>query len=363
MTSKRGQRQPYRVCINFPPSDRAPEGSRVVNSYVSLSEADHAGRESARYGATVEMLYLTKDKAFLRMFVYTPDNVAAFDDDPEFTMIYMPDDIILWYRKHHGAPEPIEGLTVRNIRTLDRDVPDGTPADKAVPPNYPQDEEEAPVDVNEKAAPYRADDAPATAVTDGVTDEELWNSPIGQRLRTYADKLLLAEEERMRAFHKRNADALLATGISRSRAVIHPLGDPSPLGDGGDPDAVLRPEVDPWADWQSPEVVGLREAIAAADNSQRAAQEVAKAYIASLQGDERPAPGEEPTETALAADEEPPTPMDVAGALSYLLTGHAVSDRGPFVVHEGDGFHPEPYVMLPLDSMGRVLAEIPKERW
>ncbi|MFJ4902962.1 hypothetical protein [Streptomyces sp. NPDC088727] len=377
MTSKRGQRHPYRVCINFPPSERRPKGGRVVNPYVSLSTADHEARESARHGATVEMLYLTEDNnTFLRMFVYTPDNIAAFDDDPEYVRIYMPDDIIRWYRKHHGAPEPIEGLTVRNIRTIDRDVPPGTSADKAVPPNCPQDDEgNAPVDmaeapdwlaaiVNEKSAPYLTGDSPTQPLTaaDDMTDEELWNSPLGQRLRHYADKLLLAEAERVRANAKRHAHGVVAEGLEFGRAVVSPLGDPTSML--SDPDEPTRADTDPWANWQSAEQTGLRAALAATDGSRDAAQEAAKAYIASLQGDERPTTDEEPTETALAdGDGEPSTPTDVAGALSFLLTGNAASDRGPFAVHNGDGFHDEPYVILPLDAMAKVLDEIPKERW
>ncbi|MFH8483007.1 hypothetical protein [Streptomyces sp. NPDC018055] len=223
-----------------------------------------------------------------------------------------------------------------------------------------------------------------SAAADGdMTDEELWNSPLGHRLRVYADKLLLAEEERIRAFHKRQVDAVMSAGVSRGRSLIHPLGDPSPMG--AEPDEVQRPDIDPWADWQSPEVVGMREAVTAAGNSQKAAQEAAKAYIAGLQGDDRPT-AEEPTHTQCSGgaaidhdetgvcdhasgdtptdgDKEPPTPMDVAGGLSYLLTGHVASDRGPFAVHGADGFHDEPYVILPLHAMAKVLSEIPKERW
>ncbi|MFE6000398.1 hypothetical protein ACFQ6C_26615 [Streptomyces sp. NPDC056454] len=215
--------------------------------------------------------------------------------------------------------------------------------------------------VNEKAASYLAGNAPTAADADDMTDEELWNSPLGHRLRNYADKLLLAEEERIPLFHKRQVDGVVARGVSRARALVHPLGDPSPIG--ADIDEVQRPDFDPWANWQSPEVVGLREAVQATDGSLEAAQEAAKAYIAGLQGDERPT-AEEPTETVPANDdEEPPTPTDVAGALSYLLTGHVASDRGPFAVHAADGFHDEPYVILSLDAMNKVLGEIPKERW
>jgi hypothetical protein len=118
-------------------------------------------------------------------------------------------------------------------------------------------------------------------ISEELTDEELWNSPLGQRVRTYADKLLLAEGERLDAFHKRQVDRVFSGGVSRARAIVSPLGDPSPMGDGGDPDAVLRPDIDPWANWQSPEVKGLRAAIQETDGSIPAAQERAKQYFAA----------------------------------------------------------------------------------
>lgn len=200
--------------------------------------------------------------------------------------------------------------------------------------------------------------ASAAAACDDMTDEELWNSPLGHRLRTYADKLLAAEAERIAATAKRQTDHVVGAGIGFGRAIISPLGDPTDTFDNGDPDKVFRTDIDPWANWQSPEMKGLTEAVKATDGTRNAAQEAAKSYIASLQGELRP------TAEALTDDEEKEaTPLDVAGALSYLLTGHGASDRGPFVVHEGDGFHPEPYVMLPLDSMRKVLDEIPGSRW
>ncbi|MGW1436775.1 hypothetical protein ACWD7M_16190 [Streptomyces griseus] len=214
--------------------------------------------------------------------------------------------------------------------------------------------------VNEKAAPYLAGNAPAAADTTDeslpihtVTDEELWNSPLGHRLRNYADKLLVAEKERLTAKDKRQVAGSWAFGVDHARSALSPFGTVDERNENDDP----------WAYWQSPETEGLRTAVQATDGSRKAAQEAAKVYIAGLQGDERPT-AEEPTEAAPADDnEEPPTPTDVAGALSYLLTGHVASDRGPFAVHAADGFHDEPYVILSLDAMNKVLGEIPKERW
>lgn len=387
---KRGQRQPYRVFTTFPPSERNPEGRRSVDAYVSLSDADHNGRQCAGRGGTSEMLYLHEDGQLLRMFVYTPDNAPVFDEDAELAPIYKETDIIRWYRKHHGPAEVLNGVTVRNIRSIDRPVPDGTPTDKTVPRVYPQDEDvqEPPAwmtrhndgaptddDANDEEEPMPTDE-PQTdeaQTSASLTDEELWNSPIGQRLRHYADKLLAAEGERIQLVAKRQWESHVRGGVERARAIVSPLGDPRPLG--LDPDEVPRSDTDPWADWQSPEVVGLREAITATDGTIPAVQEAAKAYIASFQGEERPADEDAmPVGPPWTGDEEPPadeeppvkreaTPTDVVGALSYLLTGHAVSDRGPFAVHQGDGFHAEPYVILPLDAMRKVLDEIPQDRW
>lgn len=196
-----------------------------------------------------------------------------------------------------------------------------------------------------------------------LTDEELWDSPLGHRLRRYLDKLLLAEAERITMVAKRKWQQDNAIGVNIARDIVSPDGTLEERNDGEDGD--------PWAYWQSPEQLGLKEAIKATDGTPAAVQEATKAYIASLQVDERPAADEFPPEQydmpvgpPVHSDEErAATPLDVAGALSYLLTGHAGSDKGPFAVHEADGFHDEPYVILSVDSMRKVLEEIPEGRW
>lgn len=178
-----------------------------------------------------------------------------------------------------------------------------------------------------------------------MTDEELWNSSLGERLRGYADKLLCAEAERIKLVAKRKWQQDNAIGVEIARDVLSAQGSLEERSNGG--------EGDPWAYWQSPVIVGLRDVIKTTDGTPDTVQEAAKAYIASLQGDEPPADGEK----------KEATPLDVAGALSYLLTGHPASDRGPFAVHDGDGFHDEPYVILPVDSMRKVLDRLPESTW
>ncbi|PPS89578.1 hypothetical protein [Streptomyces sp. MH60] len=469
--SGRGQRQPYRALTITPPNEHLPKGRIFSASSANLSAIDHQAQENARHGGTCEVLWVHENGTFYRLFVYTPDNVAAFGEDAERVGLYRNEDIIRWYRKHHGAPELLEGITARNLRTKKRPTPTGTPTDNVVPLQYPQDDEtDAPpldgfrrppateettmpeqdqaqptptstprkielhFDVTgfpvveakdfkpviaqimevtlytrkdgsryvgriqlrgtqakkdgtpanapgnlwfDPGAPHR-DDTPSWLLdfaneqcapyltpvpADDMTDGELFDSPVGHRLRHYMDKLLAAEGLRIEISAKRQWEAHVRAGVERARAIVSPLGDPSPINYGFDPDAVLRPDVDPWADWQSPEVAGLREAIEATDGTIPAVQEAAKAYIASLQGDERPA-AEEPTQESPAdVVKRSATPTDVAGALSFILTGHAASDRGPFAIHDADGFHDEPYVILPLDSMSKVLDEISQERW
>ena len=251
------------------------------------------------------------------------------------------------------------------------------------------------------------------AAMDGLTDEELWNSPVGLRLRHYADKLLAAEQARVELVTRNRANqAGMMAGLEGAREVTSPLGA-----------TFAANRKDPWGVYRSPELEGLRAAVRGTDGTVLAVQRAAKAYIASLQGEEvtevgkgrpyrltvtypekhwaHPLGGvkrwayvnretaekdarDKATDGATAqvahvdrttgrrtviatypATEEkaPATPTDVAGALSHLLTGHEASDRGPFAVHEADGFHDEPYVMLPLDAMRKVLDEIPEERW
>lgn len=219
--------------------------------------------------------------------------------------------------------------------------------------------------VNEACAPYLTT-APAQTADD-MTDEELWNSPLGQRLRRYADKLLSAQEARVEFFSKRKGDYIIMAGVQFARDAISPDGTLDE-----------RADADPWATYRSDELEGMRTAVKATDGTPAAAHEAAKAYIASLQGDERPA-AEMPTTCSGGAaidhdetgilnhgtddEQEKATPLDVAGALSYLLTGNPASDRGPFTVHDADGFHDEPYVILSVESMRKVLDEIPESRW
>ena len=176
---------------------------------------------------------------------------------------------------------------------------------------------------------------------DDMTDEELWNGPLGYRLRRYADKLLAAQEARVEFFSKRKSDYVIMAGVSYARDVISPDGTTDE-----------RQDNDPWATYRSSELEGLREAVKETDGTTAAANEAAKAYIANLQGEERP-----------VVEEKAATPLDVAGALSYLLTGHSASSKGPFAVHEADGFHDEPYVIISAEAMSKVLDEIPKSRW
>ncbi|MFE0490119.1 DUF7239 family protein [Streptomyces griseoaurantiacus] len=136
----------------------------------------------------------------------------------------------------------------------------------------------------EKAASYlTAEPAPAA---DDMTDEELWNSPLGHRLRRYADKLLAAQEARIELFARRKSDHAVMGGVSYSRNVISPDGTTDE-----------RAGNDPWATYRSPELEGLREVIRETDGTTATTDEAAKAYIASLQGDERPTV----TETPMAA--------------------------------------------------------------
>lgn len=177
---------------------------------------------------------------------------------------------------------------------------------------------------------------------DAMTDEELFDSPLGHRLRRYADKLLAAQEARVEFFTRRKSDYVIMAGVSYARDVISPDGTTDE-----------RQDNDPWATYRSPELEGLREAVKATDGTTATATEAARAYIASLQSDER----------ATDVVKRPATPTDVASALSHLLTGHAASGKGPFAVHEADGFHDEPYVILSVESMRKVLDEVPKSRW
>lgn len=201
----------------------------------------------------------------------------------------------------------------------------------------------------EQCAPYLSE-----ASADDMSDEELFDSPLGHRLRRYMDKLLAAERERIMLVAKRKWQQDNAVGVDLARDILSPDGLLQDRNDAEDGD--------PWAYWQSPEIEGLRDVIKATDGTPAVVQEAAKAYIASLQGDERPA-AEEATEPPAAVVKRPATPTDVAGALSWILTGHAGSDRGPFAIHEADGFHDEPYAILSLDSMRKVLDEIPQDRW
>lgn len=199
---------------------------------------------------------------------------------------------------------------------------------------------------------------------DALSDEELWNSPLGLRLRAYADKLLAAENERVGIVDKRQLAAHQRMGVDYARDVFSVTGEDMSTRNDND---------DPWVYWKSPEIDGLRNAVASSDRTRKGAQEAAKAYIAGLQEEEEERPASEdsmPVGPPWTGDEEAPadeereaTPLDVAGALSWLLTGHAASDKGPFAVHDADGFHDEPYVILPLDAMRKVLDEIPASRW
>lgn len=200
---------------------------------------------------------------------------------------------------------------------------------------------------------------------EALTDEELWDSPLGHRLRYYADKLLAAEQARVEQVTRNRANkAAMSAGLEGARELVSPLGDP------------FQRE-DDWAVYRSPVMEGLRKVISETDGTIPAVQQAAKAYIARLQADERPVADEFPPEEydmpvgpPWSGDEEAPaddskeaTPLDVAGALSYLLTGRALSDSGPFAVHDADGFHDEPYVLLSVDSMRRVLDRLPESTW
>ncbi|WP_428957893.1 hypothetical protein [Streptomyces sp. cg35] len=124
--------------------------------------------------------------------------------------------------------------------------------------------------------PAPVQEAPAAYT---MSDADLWDSPVGHRVRHYADKLLLAEAERIRMSGKRNADGVVAEGVEFGRAIVSPLGDPNAMLDGDD----TRAASDPWANWQSTEAVGLRGAVAASDKTREGAQGAAKAYLARLE--------------------------------------------------------------------------------
>ncbi|KUL44805.1 hypothetical protein ADL22_12745 [Streptomyces sp. NRRL F-4489] len=266
-----------------------------------------------------------------------------------------------------------------------------------------------------------------------MTDEELWDSPLGRRMRLYADKLLAAEFERISLVAQRKWQQDSAVGVNIARDILSVNGSLEERNDGEDGD--------PWAYWWSNEIQGLRKVVHEADGTPDAVQEAAKAYIAHLQDEKRPAakqpvtlmfPGElkkwvlaqhpradrfhltgtrrpgGPSglsfslgtrrwyfaapdgfidgafdtralasdgfyeyEARLSASEadasttetKTGTPSDVAGALSHLLTGHSVCDHGPFAVHEADGFHEEPYVLISVENMAKVLDNIPKDRF
>lgn len=107
--------------------------------------------------------------------------------------------------------------------------------------------------------------------TDEMTDEELWNSPAGLRLRDYADKLLAAESERVGIVDKRQLAGHQRIGLDYGRDVLSVTGETTHTRNEND---------DPWTYWKSPEIEGLREAVAASDRTRKGAQEAAKAYIA-----------------------------------------------------------------------------------
>ncbi|MET7363222.1 hypothetical protein ABZS76_32960 [Streptomyces sp. NPDC005562] len=114
-----------------------------------------------------------------------------------------------------------------------------------------------------------------------MTDEELWNSPVGERLRHYGDKLLAAEVMRIMMKSRRRTEAVVAEGVEYGRAVLSPLGDPNSLITNKD-GAPTRADTDPWASWQSTELTGLRGAVAATDGTREAVQKAAKRYLADL---------------------------------------------------------------------------------
>lgn len=338
---KKGQTQPYKVFTTYPPSQHLPEGRQMLNAFTTAGDADRAARQPAYMGnGTGEVFYYSAEhNKYALVFVYTPDNVREIGDIPP--KIHKNTDILRWYQEMGFEPQYLDKRPAKGR----------VPAKGIMPP-----------------ATARPPAAKETTMTDEtpplhtMTDEELWNSPAGERLRHYADKLLAAEAERITANPKRRqADGVVAEGIQFARAIVSPLGDPSTMisHDDGTP---ARADTDPWANWQSPEVTGLREAVKDHWKDREAALKAAKAYIASLQGNERPA-AEEPTEAPAAVEKRPATPLDVAGALSYLLTGHAASDRGPFAVHEADGFHDEPYVILSVESMSKILDRLPEGTW
>ncbi|MEU6362146.1 hypothetical protein [Streptomyces albidoflavus] len=134
-----------------------------------------------------------------------------------------------------------------------------------------------------------AETVASEADTDELSDEELWNSPIGERLRHYADKLLAAEGERINLIAKRQWQSHVRGGVDRARAIVSPLGDPSPLVT----EEGSRPETDPWSYWRSPEIKGLREVIKATDGTPDVVQVAAKAYIADVAANGAPDFGDE----------------------------------------------------------------------
>lgn len=119
-----------------------------------------------------------------------------------------------------------------------------------------------------------AQGAPGTDY-DAMTDEELWDSPLGQRLRRHADKLLAAQEARVEFFSKRKGDYIIMAGVQFARDAVSPDGTLDE-----------RVDTDPWATYRSDELEGLREAVKGTDGTPAAAHEAAKAYIASLKAEE-----------------------------------------------------------------------------
>jgi hypothetical protein len=345
--SGRGQRQPYRVLATRPPKGSQPE--RVFSSSsTSLANIDHEAREYARNGATCEILYVRDDGTFHRLFVYTPDNVAAFDEDAERASVYKPEDIIRWYRKHHGAPELLEGITARNLRTKKRPAPTGTPTDNVVPIQYPQDDDggddapplddfRRPPSIQETTMSEQDQAQPTPTASPGTI--ELHFDVTGFPVVEAKDfKPVIAEVMEVSLYRRKDGTRYVGRIQLRGRAAKK---DHTPANSLGNL-------------WFNP---GSRYAD---DNTPRwlldFATEQCAPYLA-------PAAEEPPTEAPAAVAKRPATLADIRRALSYLLTGQEDSSEGPFAVHAADGFHDEPYVILPARSMGKILNEIAKERW
>lgn len=113
--------------------------------------------------------------------------------------------------------------------------------------------------------------APAAVDLDGLSDEELWDSPVGHRLRNYADKLLAGEQARIEQVSRNRANAAgMMAGVDAARAIVSALGDP------------MNRE-DDWATYRSPVLEGLRGAVKATDGTLPVVQEATKAYVAELE--------------------------------------------------------------------------------